>query len=42
MVIKGRGMVKMKYRRRAMLEDGYTVVFVGEVVCSLVYKYVCA
>ena len=23
-------MVKMKYRRRAMLEDGYTVVFVGE------------
>lgn len=30
LVIKGRAMVKMKYRRRAMLEDGYTVVFVGE------------
>lgn len=30
LVTKGRGMVNMKYRRRAILEDGYTAVFVGE------------
>lgn len=30
MVTKGRGMVNMKYRRRAILEDGFTAVFVGE------------